>query len=145
MDVEQVFKALADHHRRHLLDVLSARDGQSLNELCSHLPMSRIGVMKHLRILEQAGLITTRKVGRERLHYLNPDPIRSVAEWAERYRRHWDERMDRLELYLREIQQEPGKAKADHTAQAAGQTEEQNRDHRTGQVPESERKQDDNR
>jgi DNA-binding transcriptional ArsR family regulator len=153
MDAEQVFKALADHHRRHLLDLLSARDGQSLNELCSHLPMSRIGVMKHLRILEQAGLITTRKVGRERLHYLNPAPIRSVAEWAERYRRHWDERMDRLELYLRQIQQEQGEAEASNAAHAASQVEDQSTDHRTdsstghstGHAPESEREQDDNR
>lgn len=152
MDAEQVFKALADHHRRHLIDVLSARDGQSLNELCTHLPMSRIGVMKHLRILEQAGLITTRKVGRERLHYLNPDPIRGVAEWAERYRRHWDERMDRLELYLRQIQQEQGEAEASHAAQAGSPVEEQSTDRKTGhgtddstgQAPESESKQDDN-
>ncbi len=104
MDVEHVFKALADHHRSHLIDILSQQDGQSLNELCAHLPMSRIGVMKHLRILEEAGLITTRKVGRERLHYLNPAPIRGVIDWAEQYRRHWDQRMARLEEYLREIQ-----------------------------------------
>jgi predicted transcriptional regulator len=106
MDVEHVFKALADHHRRHLLDLLSQQDGQTLTELCAHLPMTRIGVMKHLRILEEAGLITTRKVGRERLHYLNPAPIRDVIHWAEQYRRHWDERMDRLEDFLREIQQQ---------------------------------------
>jgi predicted transcriptional regulator len=105
MDTEQVFKALADHHRRHLLETLDKQDGQSLQELCAHLPMSRIGVMKHLRILEDAGLITTRKVGRERLHYLNPAPLRTVIEWAEQYRRHWDARMDRLESYLRELQE----------------------------------------
>jgi hypothetical protein len=56
--------------------------------------------------LEEAGLITTRKVGRERLHYLNPSPIRGVVEWAEQYRRHWDARMDRLEEYLQELQQQ---------------------------------------
>jgi predicted transcriptional regulator len=105
MDEEHVFKALADHHRRHLINLLSQHDGQSLNELCAHLPMTRIGVMKHLRILEEAGLITTRKVGRERLHYLNPQPLRIVVNWAEQYRRHWDERMDRLEELLREVQQ----------------------------------------
>src|SRR5690348_1657892 len=60
MEVEQVFKALADHHRRHLLDSLAQNDGQTLTELCAHLPMSRFGVMKHLDILEEAGLITTR-------------------------------------------------------------------------------------
>jgi len=111
MDEEHVFKALADHHRRHLLEMLSQNEGQTLNELCAHLPMTRIGVMKHLRILEDAGLITTRKVGRERLHYLNPAPIRFIANWAEQYRRHWDERMDRLEDYLREIQEQEQKNK----------------------------------
>jgi DNA-binding transcriptional ArsR family regulator len=105
MDVEHVFKALADHHRRHLLDVLSKTDGQTLNQLAAHLPMSRYGAMKHLRILEEAGLIRTRKVGREKLHYLSPGPLQEVAAWAEKYRRFWDERFDRLEEYLRQIQQ----------------------------------------
>lgn len=105
MEVEHVFKALADHHRRHLLDLLSQTDGQTLTELCAHLPMTRFGVMKHLSILEEAGLITTRKVGREKLHYLNPVPMQDVADWVERYRRFWDERLDRLEDYLRELQQ----------------------------------------
>jgi DNA-binding transcriptional ArsR family regulator len=105
MDVELVFKALADPHRRHLLDVLAQTDGQTLAELCAHLPMTRFGVMKHLNILEEAGLITTRKVGREKRHYLNPAPIRDVAAWVEPYRRFWDERMDRLEDLLRELQE----------------------------------------
>jgi DNA-binding transcriptional ArsR family regulator len=105
MAVENVFKALADPHRRHLLDLLAQSDGQTLTELCAHLPMTRFGVMKHLYILEEAGLITTRKVGREKRHYLNPAPIRDVAAWAEQYRRFWDERMDRLENYLRELQE----------------------------------------
>lgn len=97
-----MFKALADHHRRQLLDSLAQNDGQTLTELCTRLPMSRFGVMKHLGILEQAGLITTRKVGREKLHYLNPAPIQEVANWVERYRRSWEERLDRLEVILRE-------------------------------------------
>jgi DNA-binding transcriptional ArsR family regulator len=105
MVLEQVFKALADHHRRHLLDVLSQDSGLTLTELASHLPMSRYGVMKHLRILEEAGLITTRKVGREKLHYLNPAPILEVAGWFDKYRRFWSERFDRLEEYLHELQQ----------------------------------------
>jgi DNA-binding transcriptional ArsR family regulator len=105
MDVEHVFKALADHHRRHLLDVLSQTDGQTLNQLAAHLPMSRYGTMKHLRILEDAGLIRTRKVGREKLHFLSPGPIQEVTAWADKYRRFWDERFDRLEEYLRQIQQ----------------------------------------
>jgi DNA-binding transcriptional ArsR family regulator len=67
--------------------------------------MSRFGAMKHLRILEEAGLLTTRKVGREKLHYLNPAPMQDVAGWVEQYRRFWDERLDRLEDYLRELQQ----------------------------------------
>lgn len=104
MEVEHLFKALADHHRRHLLDVLSQTDGLTLNELCAHLPMSRFGAMKHLRILEEAGLVTTRKVGREKLHYLNPAPMQDVAGWVERYRRLWEERFDRLEVILRELQ-----------------------------------------
>lgn len=105
MAVEHVFKALADPHRRHLLDLLAQSDGQTLTELCAHLPMTRFGVMKHLDILEEAGLITTRKVGREKRHYLNPAPIRDVAAWTEQYRRFWDARLDRLEDYLRELQE----------------------------------------
>ena len=104
MDVEHVFHALADHHRRHLLDVLSQADGQTLTQLAAHLPMTRYGAMKHLRVLEEAGLVRTRKVGREKLHYLDPRPIQDVANWAEKYRRFWDESLDRLEDYLREIQ-----------------------------------------
>lgn len=105
VDVEHVFKALADHHRRHLLDSLAQTDGQTLTQLCARLPMTRFGAMKHLRILEEAGLITTRKVGREKRHYLQPGPIQDVARWTEAYRRFWDERLDRLEDYLRELQQ----------------------------------------
>lgn len=104
MEVEQVFKALADHHRRRLLDVLAHTDGQTLTELCAHLPMTRFGVMKHLDILEAAGLITTRKVGREKRHYLNPAPLQDVDAWMEPYRRLWNARLDRLEDYLRDLQ-----------------------------------------
>jgi len=100
-----VFHALADHHRRHLLDLLSQTDGQSLTELSAHLPMTRFGAMKHLRILEEAGLVKSRKVGRKKLHYLNPVPMQDVADWVEKYRRFWDESMDRLEDYLQQLQQ----------------------------------------
>jgi DNA-binding transcriptional ArsR family regulator len=120
MDVELVFKALADPHRRHLIELLSQQEGQNLNELCAYLPMSRIGVMKHLRILEEAGLITTRKVGRERLHYLNGEPLRDVAEWATQYRRHWEARMDRLAEFLRDAQ--AGREAADDTPRTGTQT-----------------------
>ncbi len=83
---ETVFRALADPTRRQLLDLLFERDGRALTELESALPMTRFGVMKHLRVLEEAGLITTRKVGRERLHYLNPVPIQLISDrWINKY------------------------------------------------------------
>jgi uncharacterized protein YndB with AHSA1/START domain/DNA-binding transcriptional ArsR family regulator len=83
---DEVFKALADPSRRLLLDRLFERDGQSLVELQSGLPMTRFGVMKHLRVLEEADLITARKVGREKLHYLNPVPIRLIHDrWISRF------------------------------------------------------------
>lgn len=86
MEDEAVFRALADPSRRHLLDLLFERDGRTLSELESMLPMTRFGVMKHLRVLQDAGLITTRKVGRERLHYLNPVPIQLIADrWISKY------------------------------------------------------------
>jgi uncharacterized protein YndB with AHSA1/START domain len=84
--VDEVFKALADPNRRLLLDRLFERDGQSLVELQGYLTMSRFGAMKHLRILESAGLVTSRRVGRTKLHYLNPVPIRLVHDrWISRY------------------------------------------------------------
>jgi len=82
-----VFKALADRSRRKLLDRLFRRDGQTLGELCQRVDMTRFGVMKHLRVLEEAGLIETRRSGREKLHYLNPMPIRLVHDrWVSKYR-----------------------------------------------------------
>jgi len=86
MEDESVFRALADPNRRRLLDQLFERDGRTLKELESQLPMTRFGVMKHLRLLEDAGLITTRKVGREKLHYLNPIPIQLISDrWINKY------------------------------------------------------------
>lgn len=88
MDTENVFKALADPSRRTLLDQLFGRDGQTLTELEAHLEMSRFGVMKHLKLLEEAGLITTEKRGREKYHYLNPVPIQLVYDrWVQKYAR----------------------------------------------------------
>jgi uncharacterized protein YndB with AHSA1/START domain/DNA-binding transcriptional ArsR family regulator len=85
-----IFKALADPSRRKLLDLLYTTDGRTLNELCMHLDMSRFGVMKHLNILENASLITTRKVGREKLHYLNAVPIRQIYDrWVSKYAQPW--------------------------------------------------------
>jgi uncharacterized protein YndB with AHSA1/START domain/DNA-binding transcriptional ArsR family regulator len=86
-DDEGVFRALADPSRRLLLDRLRGRDGQTLTELTSVLSMTRFGVRKHLQVLEDAGLVTARKVGRERRHYLNPVPIQRVADrWVGRFR-----------------------------------------------------------
>jgi DNA-binding transcriptional ArsR family regulator len=86
MDDDRVFKALADPTRRLLLDRLFERDGRTLGELESQVEMTRFGVMKHLRILEDAGLVVTRRSGREKLHYLNPVPIRLVHDrWIDKY------------------------------------------------------------
>jgi DNA-binding transcriptional ArsR family regulator len=81
-----VFKALADPTRRFLLDLLFERDGRTLTELESKVEMTRIGVMKHLRLLEDAGLVVTQRVGREKLHFLNPVPIRLIHDrWINKY------------------------------------------------------------
>jgi DNA-binding transcriptional ArsR family regulator len=80
MDDDRVFKALADPTRRFLLDLLFARDGRTLTELESELEMTRVGVMKHLRVLEEAGLVVTRRSGREKLHFLNAVPIRLIHD-----------------------------------------------------------------
>jgi len=86
IDDDRVFKALADQTRRFLLDLLFARDGRTLTELESGLEMTRFGVMKHLRVLEEAGLVITRRSGREKLHFLNPVPIRLVHDrWIDKY------------------------------------------------------------
>ena len=85
-DDDLVFRALADPTRRHLLDRLYERDGRTLTELESDLEMTRFGVMKHLRLLEEAGLVATRREGRQKLHYLNPVPIRLIHDrWIDKY------------------------------------------------------------
>ena len=84
--MDAVFKAMADPTRRQLLDRLFERDGQTLTALEQALPMTRFGVMKHLKVLQQANLVTTRRSGREKLHYLNPVPIQLVYErWVSKY------------------------------------------------------------
>src|SRR6267154_2413541 len=84
--VDDVFKALADPSRRKLLDRLFKRDGQTLGELCERVAMTRFGVMKHLRVLEEAGLVVTRRAGRQKLHFLNPVPIRLIHDrWITKY------------------------------------------------------------
>ncbi len=86
MEDDRVFRALADPSRRLLLDRLFERDGRTLSELETELPMTRFGVMKHLRVLEAAGLVATRKVGREKLHFLNPVPIQLLYDrWIGKY------------------------------------------------------------
>jgi len=86
--MDAVFKALADGSRRELLDRLHARNGQTLNELCEQMEMTRQAVSKHLAILEEANLVATVKNGREKEHYLNPVPINDIAErWIGKYER----------------------------------------------------------
>jgi DNA-binding transcriptional ArsR family regulator len=88
-DEDLVFKALADSSRRFLLDLLRKRDGQTLGELEWELEMSRFGVMKHLKVLEEAGLVITRREGREKLHFLNAIPIRQIHDrWIDKYMEH---------------------------------------------------------
>ena len=88
-DEDLVFKALADSSRRFLLDLLRKRDGQTLGELEWELEMSRFGVMKHLKVLEEAGLVITRREGREKLHFLNAIPIRQIHDrWIDKYIEH---------------------------------------------------------
>ena len=84
--MKAVFRALAAPPRRKLLDALFKDDGQTLSSLERRLPMTRFGVMKHLRLLEEAGLVVTRRQGREKLHFLNPVPIRQIHDrWIDKY------------------------------------------------------------
>jgi DNA-binding transcriptional ArsR family regulator len=86
VDDDRVFKALADPTRRFLLDLLFAKDGRTLGELESAVQMTRYGVMKHLEVLEDAGLVVPRRSGREKFHFLNPVPIREVHDrWIDKY------------------------------------------------------------
>src|SRR5918999_174031 len=88
--MDAVFRALADPTRRGLLDELFKQGGQTLSALEGRLPMTRFGVMKHLRVLEEAGLVTTKRRGREKLHFLNPVPIRLVHDrWVSKYAEPW--------------------------------------------------------
>jgi DNA-binding transcriptional ArsR family regulator len=87
--MDEVFKALADASRRELLDRLRTENGQTLNELCARLDMTRQAVSKHLTLLEEANLVATVRRGREKLHYLNPVPIHEIAErWIGKFENH---------------------------------------------------------
>jgi uncharacterized protein YndB with AHSA1/START domain len=112
--MDDVFRALADPTRRSLLDELYQADGQTLSALEARLPMTRFGVMKHLKVLEEAGLVVTRRQGREKLHFLNPVPIRVIHDrWVSKYSEPWvaglseiKQRMERpmekmYEIYIR--------------------------------------------
>ena len=99
--MDDVFRALADPTRRSLLDELFKKDGQSLGELQRRLPMTRFGVMKHLRVLEEAGLVVTRRRGREKLHFLNAVPIRLVHDrWVSKYAEPWAATLSELKHKL---------------------------------------------
>lgn len=102
MDEEAIFRGLSDSHRRWVLDALFERDGQTLGELCELFPdMSRFGVMKHLGVLEEAGLISTRREGRTKLHYLNPVPIIWIHDrWISKYAEPWARGLGRLKFAL---------------------------------------------
>jgi uncharacterized protein YndB with AHSA1/START domain/DNA-binding transcriptional ArsR family regulator len=101
--MDEVFKALADPTRRKLLDRLFKQDGQTLSALERRLPMTRFGVMKHLKVLEEAHLVTTRKRGREKLHFLNPVPIRRVHDrWVSKYAEPWAATLSGLKRELEE-------------------------------------------
>jgi uncharacterized protein YndB with AHSA1/START domain/predicted transcriptional regulator len=98
-----VFKAVADETRRSLLDELFKQDGQTLSSLEQRLPMTRFGVMKHLKVLEEAGLVTTKRRGREKLHFLNPVPIRLVHDrWVSKYAEPWAATLSGLKRRLEE-------------------------------------------
>jgi uncharacterized protein YndB with AHSA1/START domain len=101
--MDAVFRALADSTRRSLLDQLFEQDGQTLSALEQRLPMTRFGVMKHLRVLEEAALVTTKRRGREKLHFLNPVPIRLVHDrWVSKYAEPWAAALTGLKRRLEE-------------------------------------------
>jgi DNA-binding transcriptional ArsR family regulator len=101
--MDAVFRALADPTRRGLLDELFKADGQSLSALEQRLPMTRFGVMKHLKVLEEANLVVTKRRGREKLHFLNPVPIRLVHDrWVSKYAEPWAATLSELKQNLEE-------------------------------------------
>ena len=100
-DTDVLFKALADPSRRTLLDLLHAHDGRTLNDLCEHLDMTRQGVTQHLGVLEAANLVVTLWRGREKLHFLNPVPIRLVHDrWVSKYAEPWAATLSELKSTL---------------------------------------------
>ncbi len=110
---DRVFKALADRSRRMLLDALFQCDGQTLGELEEVLEMTRFGVMKHLRVLEDAGLVVSRRAGREKLHFLNAVPIRLVHDrWIDKYTERQVSALVDLKSILENKKWQPNKKRA---------------------------------
>ncbi len=100
-EMDDVFRAVADPTRRRLLDELFKEDGQTLSALEGRLPMTRFGVMKHLRLLEKTGLVVTRRRGREKLHFLNAVPIRLIHDrWVSKYAEPWTAALSNLKQRL---------------------------------------------
>jgi DNA-binding transcriptional ArsR family regulator len=105
-DTDLLFKALADPGRRKLLDVLHAHDGQTLNDLCEHLDMTRQGVTQHLAVLEEANLVATVRRGREKLHFLNPVPLQEIYErWIAKFEKR---RLKALDDLKRKLERDDG-------------------------------------
>jgi DNA-binding transcriptional ArsR family regulator len=101
--MDAVFRALADPTRRQLLDDLFEEDGQTLSALEQRVEMTRFGVMKHLKVLEEAGLVVVRRRGREKLHFLNPVPIRLIHDrWVSKYAEPWAAGLSELKQRLEE-------------------------------------------
>jgi len=116
MDDERVYKALADVHRRQLLDRLFEQDGLTLTQMCEGMPMTRFGCMKHLQVLEDADLITTRKVGREKFHYLNPMPIQLMYErWVSKFAGPWAQAISGLKAMMEDKDMSAKPAHVFHT------------------------------
>jgi uncharacterized protein YndB with AHSA1/START domain/DNA-binding transcriptional ArsR family regulator len=119
--MDEVFRALADPTRRSLLDELYEHDGQTLSALEQRLPMSRFGVMKHLKVLEAAGLVTTKRRGREKLHFLNPVPIRLVYDrWVSKYAEPWAKGLSDLKQRMEEPTMDTDTTTTDTDTQQSG-------------------------
>lgn len=100
--MENVFSAVADPTRRTILERLRAHGPLSIKQLAEPLPMSRQAVTKHLDILIASGLVEVRRLGRERMHFLNPDPLHELEDWLKPYAQAWDHRLTRLRQHLEE-------------------------------------------
>jgi DNA-binding transcriptional ArsR family regulator len=102
-----VFNAIGDVHRREILDALMAGE-KAVGAIVSDLSLSQPQVSKHLRVLSEVGLVRCRAAGRRRLYRLEPEHLRPLHEWLARYEQTWNDRMDRLDVYLQELQQQEG-------------------------------------